>query len=545
MPNDLPTLNGSRDYRYKYVIVSERALDIDYEDPNTLFVTASDFIANKGVIDLRRLTGVKIINLCSSFDYLSKGYYCSLMAEARGHRCIPGVSDMISLQWKRHYQTRLPELNLLVDKYFKAPDAEPTSYKYTVYFGRMAEESLEPLGRKLFDLFRFPMISVEIKLDAKGKWTVESVAPVSLNDLPKHKHENFLAALKKFTGTAWRAKSERRVRHWVGLLHDPLERTPPSNKGAIHKFIRAAKDMNITVECITKNDYPYLLEYDGLFIRETTAINHHTYRFAAKAEEEGIPCIDDAQSIIRCCNKVFQYELLESKKIPLPATTIVDRRTEKMLSQELSYPVVVKIPDGAFSRGVVKAESPEEFRAAAGELLKKSEVVLAQEFVVSDYDWRIGVLDGEALFACRYYMAEGHWQIYNHRARTMSGRTGRHETVGLQSVPQDVVATALRAARLIGTGLYGVDLKISGDRIIVMEVNDNPTIDAGIEDEIAGDIIYQRVIASLLRRIESAGEAPIAAPAPTPAFKEDGGTGTAVDATILRPYQQRATGARG
>lgn len=193
--NHIPTLG--RDSKYKYVIVSEKILDLDYSDPDTLFVTAADFIANKSSgIDFRKLDGSKVINMCSSFDYLSKGYYCSLMAEARGIRCIPGVEDMISLQWKRHYQTALPELNTLVDKCFRPPASEPSSYKYIVYFGRMRGGSLEPLGRKLFDLFRFPMISVEIKRDSKGRWTVDSVEPLSLGDLPREKHETFTGYLK-------------------------------------------------------------------------------------------------------------------------------------------------------------------------------------------------------------------------------------------------------------------------------------------------------------------------------------------------------------
>jgi glutathione synthase/RimK-type ligase-like ATP-grasp enzyme len=525
----IPTL--PRDQRYKYVIVSERILDLDYQDPQTLFVTAADFIANKASIDLRRLAGAKVINLCSSFDYLSKGYYCSLMSEARGLRCIPGVADMISLQWKRHYQTALPELNALVDRIFKPPSNEPSSFKYTVYFGRIREDSLEPLGRKLFDLFRFPMITVEIKQDSKGRWTVDSVEPLSLSDLPREKHETFTGYLKKFTGSAWRSKSEKRVRHWVAILHDPQEKSPPSDRAALQKFVKAAKDMNVTVEFITKNDYSTLLEYDALLIRETTAINHHTYRFAAKAESENIPCIDDTQSIIRCCNKVFQYELLQSKKIPLPQTFIVDRKSEKALADEISYPAVVKIPDGAFSRGITKVENPEEFHAAANELLKKSDVILAQEFVASDFDWRIAVLDDEALFAVKYYMAEGHWQIYNHNAKTRDDQLGLYETVRLEDVPEEVLSTALKAAKLIGNGLYGVDLKVSNGRIIVMEVNDNPNIDAGIEDEIVGDRLYQKIIGSLVRRIESSTVSLQQAEKEVP--------------TLPRPYRRRAADGRG
>ena len=47
----------------------------------------------------------------------------------------------------------------------------------------------------------------------------------------------------------------------------------------------------------------------------------------------------------------------------------------------------------------------EELRAALDEMFRHSSVLLAQEFIPTEFDWRIGLLDGEPLFACKYYMA--------------------------------------------------------------------------------------------------------------------------------------------
>ncbi|MFR6033296.1 MAG: hypothetical protein ACLUKN_09060 [Bacilli bacterium] len=50
---------------------------------------------------------------------------------------------------------------------------------------------------------------------------------------------------------------------------------------------------------------------------------------------------------------------------------------------------------------------------------------------------------------------------------------------------------ALKMANLIGDGLYGVDLKETSDgRILMIEVNDNPNIDANIEDKVVGQKLY-------------------------------------------------------
>ncbi len=58
---------------------------------------------------------------------------------------------------------------------------------------------------------------------------------------------------------------------------------------------------------------------------------------------------------------------------------------------------------------------------------------------------------------------------------------------------RDLLEIAVKAAAAIGTGLYGVDLKQVDDDFTVIEVNDNPTIGEGEEDQKAPDI-YDRLI---------------------------------------------------
>jgi glutathione synthase/RimK-type ligase-like ATP-grasp enzyme len=65
-----------------------------------------------------------------------------------------------------------------------------------------------------------------------------------------------------------------------------------------------------------------------------------------------------------------------------------------------------------------------------------------------------------------------------------------------------VVRTALRAANLIGDGLYGVDLKQVGRKCYIIEVNDNPNLDAGTEDIHLGDELYEWVMQVFLARIQ-------------------------------------------
>jgi glutathione synthase/RimK-type ligase-like ATP-grasp enzyme len=258
------------------------------------------------------------------------------------------------------------------------------------------------------------------------------------------------------------------------------------------------------VELIEKRDYAQLAEYDALFIRETTAISNHTYRFAKKAESEGMVVIDDPTSIMRCTNKVYLADLLAKNKVPAPKTKILQKQDLKHLDQlmaELGLPIVLKIPDGSFSRGIVKANNPEELLQGATELLKKSDLILAQEYLYTDYDWRIGVLNKKPIFACQYFMSKGHWQIYNHGAGG-AVENGDFKTFPTMEVPPQVLKTAVKAASLIGDGLYGVDMKQNANGCYVIEVNDNPNIDAGVEDLYLKDELYRVILEEFIRRLE-------------------------------------------
>jgi glutathione synthase/RimK-type ligase-like ATP-grasp enzyme len=98
-------------------------------------------------------------------------------------------------------------------------------------------------------------------------------------------------------------------------------------------------------------------------------------------------------------------------------------------------------------------------------------------------------------------MTKGHWQNYD--PGTGGEIDGDQRTLAVGDAPAAVVDLALRAANLIGNGLYGVDLKETSDGILVIEVNDNPSIEHGVEDQVIGDTLYDRIIGEFLLRIEA------------------------------------------
>jgi glutathione synthase/RimK-type ligase-like ATP-grasp enzyme len=284
-----------------------------------------------------------------------------------------------------------------------------------------------------------------------------------------------------------------------------MKKSAPSCAKALRKFEEAADELNVYTEFITREDYSRLAEFDALFIRETTSVNHHTYRFSRKAHAEGLVVIDDPWSILRCANKVYLAERLAQAKVPAPRTVILQKESLKNSPASLgvTFPCVLKQPDSAFSKGVVKAENEADFREKLDTLFEKSDLIIAQEFMASDFDWRVGILDRKPFYVCKYYMAQGHWQICNWDGESIGDRRfGRSETLRVEDAPPAVVQAALKAANLIGDGFYGVDLKQIGDKVVVIEVNDNPSIDAGVEDLVLKDELYLTVIRSIINRID-------------------------------------------
>jgi glutathione synthase/RimK-type ligase-like ATP-grasp enzyme len=256
------------------------------------------------------------------------------------------------------------------------------------------------------------------------------------------------------------------------------------------------------VDFLTRKQLAELAEYDGLFIRATTSINDYTYRFARRALQEGMPVIDDPASMIRCTNKVYLDELLRARGVPVPRTVMLAEGEDlKKAEAAFGFPMVVKIPDGSFSRGVHKVEDFAGLKALTDRLFEDTDLLLAQEFMPTDFDWRVGVLDGEPLFVCQYQMARGHWQIIKHGPN--GAKEGGFRTLALGDAPEKVISVALEAARAIGAGLYGVDIKEARGQVAVIEVNDNPNIEHGVEDLVAKDELWSRLLQWFIKRIDA------------------------------------------
>lgn len=446
--------------------------------------------------EYNEMRGVKLINLCRSYAYQTSGYYVSLLAEARGHKPLPSVTTMQDMKSQAFVRLVSEDLDDLI-QHNLAP-IQSDKFTLSIYFGRNFAKRYERLSLRLFNLFQAPLIRVQFSRN--GKWGIRSVAAIATSDVPES-HAEFLvqAAREHFAGRIRRPRRQR-TRYDLAILHNPKEHNPPSDEKALKKFEKAAAALGLSCEFIGRDDYGRLAEFDALFIRETTYVNHHTYRFARRAASEGLVVIDDPDSIVRCTNKVFLAELLRRHKLPMPSTMVVHKGNVDTVARELGLPCVLKQPDSAFSLGVVKVDTEQQLNDELKRLLAESELVIAQGYLPTTFDWRIGILDRRPLYACKYFMAPHHWQIMKHEGQQT--QYGKWETIPVELAPRAAVRAALKGANLIGDGLYGVDVKESNGDFFIIEVNDNPNLETQVEDAVLRDELYNRIMSVFLNRIE-------------------------------------------
>ena len=463
---------------------------------NIAIVSSRDYLTKP---EFSQLKNARVFNLCKDYSYQSKGYYVSLLAEARGHQAIPTVKNLVDYREPKLVRIVSEEFEDLIQSSLK--NIKSQEFTLSIYFGQNVAQKYKELSSMFYKHFQIPFL--RITFNYTTKWNIKSVKAISESEIPdEHKESMHFFAAQYFAKKRYDTPKQHSADFDLAILVQPNDPAPPSNAKAIKKFLEIAEGMNFYVEVIGPKDLSRLSAFDALFIRQSTEVNNDAYAFARKAQQENIAIIDYPDAILKCCNKVFMAEALENANIPTPKTIIVHKDNKNDVLAFTGLPCVLKSPDSTFSFGVKKAETDEEYHELVSMMLKKSDLIIAQEFTYSEYDWRIGILDDVPIFACRYYMAKGHWQIYNWDAEKKDDQDGNADCLAIEKVPPQILSVALKASKLMGKGLYGIDVKEVNGKPLVIEINDNPNIDFGVEDRFYGDKIYTDILTAFKNRLE-------------------------------------------
>lgn len=467
-----------------------------FEIPDAAVLTARGYLEEG---DSGDQASVRVLNLCRPGRYQGRGYYVSLLAEARGQRPLPEVKTLGDLKSEAYARALAAEIEPLVHDTLHHDESD--RFELDAYLGQDPAQRHQPLAEKLFASVRAPLLRALFHR-VEGHWRLEAVQAIGVADIPSQDRAFLLETINAFVAETATRKPQRTGtgKPRLAILWDRDEPHKPSNEEALQRLVRAAPLVGLEAELIGPDALERLPEFDALFNRASPEVNGIVYEFVRRAESLGMPVVDDPESILRCLNKVYMHELMGRHRIPTPRTLTVHRGNVDQVVPALGLPCVLKLPDSGFGLDVVKIESEDALRQEAERFFQVSELIVAQEWLPTGFDWRVGVYDGRPLFVAKYFMAPGHWKV-NQVAEGQKLIEGRTEAMTIGEAPEQVISMAVRAANLIGRGLYGVDLKQVEDRVYLIEVNCNPNLDAGNEDQVLGDALYREVLGVFARRI--------------------------------------------
>lgn len=274
-----------------------------------------------------------MFNLCKSYRYQSSGYYVSLLAEARGHKPLPKVGAIEDLRSRNLTRYLTENLDALIQRQLGSLTSD--DFELGIYFGRNIASRYDPLSHQLFTLMQTPLLRARFER-CRNRWALGSIRSIAASDIPSG-HREFMVrvATDYFMGGTRRMKKPPLPRFDLGILHEPNNPEPPSNEKAMQKFKRAAEELGMRVQFITRAEIGRLAEFDALFIRDTTFVNHYTYRFSRRAFAKGLVVIDEPDSILKCNNKVYLAELLAQHNIRTPKTLLVHRKNISQVVRDL------------------------------------------------------------------------------------------------------------------------------------------------------------------------------------------------------------------
>lgn len=229
-----------------------------------------------------------------------------------------------------------------------------------------------------------------------------------------------------------------------------------------------------------------LTDYDAVIPRIGASITFYGTAVLRQFEMMGVFPLNESVAITRARDKLRSLQLLSRKGIGLPETGAAHSPAdaEAVLKLVGGTPVVIKLVEGTQGIGVVLAETDKAARGLIETFWNFRANILVQEFIkeAGGADLRCFVIGRKVVASMKRQAQEGEFRSNLHRGGTAS----------LVRLTPEERSTAVRAAKVVGLNVAGVDILRSSRGPLVLEVNSSPGLE-GIEGasgkDVAGMII--------------------------------------------------------
>ena len=224
-----------------------------------------------------------------------------------------------------------------------------------------------------------------------------------------------------------------------------------------------------------------LADFDAVIPRIGASITHYGLAVLRQFEMMGVLAVNGSVAVNRSRDKLRSMQLLSRRGIGLPVTGFAHSPDDipDLLKMVGGAPLVIKLLEGTQGLGVVLAETRKAAESIIEAFISIEANIMVQEFIkeADGADIRCFVVDGQVVAAMRRQAPEGEFRSNLHRG-------GSAHSVKLTPAER---STALRAARIMGLNVAGVDILRSSNGPVVLEVNSSPGL-KGIENCTKGDV---------------------------------------------------------
>ncbi|ETA67648.1 MAG: ribosomal protein S6--L-glutamate ligase [Methanolobus sp.] len=224
-----------------------------------------------------------------------------------------------------------------------------------------------------------------------------------------------------------------------------------------------------------------LKDFDAVIPRIGASVTSYGAAVLRQFEMMGVFPLNESVAITRSRDKLRSLQLLSRKGIGLPITVYASKPgdVKDMINMVGGAPLVIKLLEGTQGIGVVLAESQKAAESIIEGFMGVKANILVQEYIKESNgaDIRCFVIGGKVVASMKRQGPEGEFRSNMHRGGTATT---------IRITPEER-STAVRAAKIMGLNVAGVDLLRSNHGPVVMEVNSSPGLE-GIENTTGKDI---------------------------------------------------------
>jgi ribosomal protein S6--L-glutamate ligase len=217
-----------------------------------------------------------------------------------------------------------------------------------------------------------------------------------------------------------------------------------------------------------------LTDFDAVIPRIGASVTFYGTAVLRQFEMMGVYPLNESVAITRSRDKLRSLQLLSRKGIGLPITGFAHAPDdlEDLIQMVGGAPLVIKLLEGTQGIGVVLAETHQAAESVIEAFMGLKVNILAQEYIkeARGADIRCFVIGEKVVAAMKRQAKEGEFRSNLHRGGSAN----------LIRITPEERSTAVRAARIMGLNVAGVDVLRSNHGPVVMEVNSSPGLE-GIE----------------------------------------------------------------